>query len=148
MAERRPTPLKAESPCVVVVGSYSDGDMYVEYLASVGFNVAHARTPEHALTLLRTRVPAVIITDMVFENSDYDGPAFISAIRQRPDCAAASVILVSGYIQPKDRARARMAGADVFLIKPCSPNILSEHVARGLVAHQHRARPEWNWPEE
>jgi CheY-like chemotaxis protein len=89
-----------------------------------------------------------VITDMVFENSAYDGPAFIGAIRQRPDYATTSVILVSGFIRTTDRRRARVAGADVFLVKPCAPEALREYVARAIRAYHRNVRSDWNWPED
>jgi CheY-like chemotaxis protein len=139
---------EAGIPEVLLVGSYPDGDMYAEYLRTVGFDVVHARTPEQALAFVHKRPPAVIITDMVFDNSEYDGPTFVDEIRQRPDCTTTSVILVSGYIQVTDRRRARRAGADVFLMKPCAPAALSEYVASAIRAHHCQTRPEWNWPED
>jgi CheY-like chemotaxis protein len=135
-------------PAVLVVGSYCDGDMYAEYLQSVGFEVLYGRTPEQALPLLGRRRPAVVITDMVFENSVYDGPAFINAIRSRPDCAMTNVIVISGFVRPTDRQRARLAGADLFLMKPCAPDALCRHVNRAVWAHERNERADWNWPEE
>jgi CheY-like chemotaxis protein len=135
-------------PALVVVGSYCDGDMYAEYLRSVGFDVLYGRTPEQALPYLGRRRPAVVITDMVFQNSVYDGPTFIDAIRSRSDCAMTNVIVVSGFVRPTDRQRARLAGADLFLLKPCPPDALWGHVNHAVWAHERNARADWNWPEE
>lgn len=139
---------RSATPAVLVVGSYCDGDMYAEYLGSVGFDVLYGRTPEQALPYLGRRRPAVVITDMVFENSTYDGPAFIDAIRSRSDCAITNVIVVSGFVRPTDRQRARLAGADLFLLKPCPPDVLWRHVNHAVWAHERNTRADWNWPEE
>jgi CheY-like chemotaxis protein len=137
-----------DMPPVLVVGSFSDCEMYTEYLRSLGVTVVQGSTPEEAFAHLDTRRPAVIVTDMVFESSAYDGPAFIDALRARPDCVWTNVIVVSGFVRPEDRQRARVAGADLFLTKPCAPEALWRHVARAVGAHEQKMRADWNWPED
>ena len=82
---------------VLIVDSYRDeGEMYAEYLRSTGAFVEYVRTPEKALPRLRSRPPAVIIADMVFQGSNYDGPAFVHEVRALSTCATTNCIIVSG----------------------------------------------------
>jgi two-component system chemotaxis response regulator CheY len=134
---------------VLIVDSYADeGEMYADYLRSVGSNVEHVRTPEQALSLLESDRPLVIVTDMVFKRSRYDGPSFMRAVRARPECSATSFIVVSGFTRTADRDRARAAGADLFLLKPCAPDALWRYINSAIWAHGRHMRAQWNWPED
>jgi two-component system chemotaxis response regulator CheY len=134
---------------VLIVNSYRDeGEMYAEYLRSLGALVRYVRTPEAALPLLTSQPPVVIVADMVFVGSQYDGPAFLRAVRSIPACARTNCIIISGYPQLADRARARAAGADLFLVKPCPPDVLRRYIARAASAHDRNQRAEWNWTDE
>ena len=133
---------------VLIVDSYRDeGEMYAEYLRSTGTVVEYVPTPEEALPRLRSRPPAVIITDMVFQGSNYDGPAFVHEVRALSTCATTNCIVVSGFPRASDRARARAAGADLFLVKPCPLEELSWHIARAVSAHERNTRASWNWSD-
>jgi CheY-like chemotaxis protein len=134
---------------VLIVNSYRDeGEMYAEYLRSLGALVQHVRTPEEALPLLTSQPPVVIVADMVFGGSKYDGPAFMRVVRASPACARTNCIILSGYPRLADRERARAAGADLFLVKPCPPDVLRRYIARATSAHDRNQRAEWNWTDE
>lgn len=133
---------------VLIVDSYRDeGEMYTEYLRSTGAFVEYVRTPEEALPRLRSRPPAVIVADMVFEGSAYDGPSFVHEVRTLSTCATTNCIIVSGFPRAADRARARAAGADLFLVKPCPLDELRRQIERAVSAHDRNTRAAWNWLE-
>lgn len=141
--------MPAPMASVLIVDSYRDeAEMYAQYLQSVGATVEYVRTPEEALSRLSSEPPVVIVTDMVFQASEFDGPAFVRAVRNRPECAMTNFIVLSGFTRPIDRERARSAGADRFLLKPCAPDELRRHVDSALWAHDRSMRAPWNWPEE
>ena len=120
------------TPAVLIVNSYSEGEMYAEYLRSLGYEIHHVQTPEEAFPLLKEQPPAVIVTDMSFQGSAYDGPSFMVGVRELDGCAITRLIVVSGYVRQIDRDRARAAGADMFLVKPCMPDDLVRHVERAV----------------
>jgi two-component system cell cycle response regulator DivK len=120
--------------------------MYAEYLRAHGIDVAEAERPEHAFGQLDTA--AVVVADMVFTRSGFDGPRFVRALRSTDQGTRMSVIVLSGYVRMEDRALARQSGADTFLIKPCEPQFLLEQVRRALTAYRKGTRISWNWPEE
>ncbi len=133
---------------VLIVDSYRDeGEMYAEYLRSVGARVEVVRTPEEALPRVQAQPPAVIVADMVFEGSAYDGPAFVRAVRALSTCAMTNCIIVSGFPRSADRERARASGADLFLVKPCPPDELKRHIARAVSAHDRNTRAAWKWSD-
>jgi CheY-like chemotaxis protein len=140
---------RAESRPVLIVDSYRDeGEMYAEYLRSLGALVQYVRTPEEALPLMASQPPVVIVADMVFAGSKYDGPAFMRVVRSIPACARTNCIMLSGYARLSDGQRARAAGADLFLVKPCPPDVLRRYIARAMSAHDRNERAEWNWTDE
>lgn len=146
---RAPDRAQIVMPVVLIVDSYIDeAEMYTQYLRSRGADVDYIRTPEEALQRLAAARPVVIVTDMVFERSAFDGPGFLRALRKRPECAMTNVIVLSGFTRPVDRERARTAGADRFLLKPCGPDELWRHVASAVWAHDRTMRAAWNWPDE
>jgi CheY-like chemotaxis protein len=141
--------MPSQMASVLIVDSYRDeAEMYAQYLQSVGATVDYVRTPEEAFARLLPQPPVVIVTDMVFQASAYDGPAFLKEIRSRPECATTSCIVLSGFPRPSDRQRARSAGADRFLVKPCAPDELRRHVDSARWAHDRRLRAPWNWPDD
>jgi CheY-like chemotaxis protein len=134
---------------VLIVDSYRDeAEMYAQYLRAVGARVEYVRTPEEALARMDCSAPDVIVTDMVFQWSAYDGPAFVRALRTHPHCATTNCIVLSGFTRPVDRRRARAAGADRFLLKPCAPDELRYHIESALYAHALSTRATWNWPDD
>ena len=139
----------ADMAAVLIVDSYRDeAEMYAQYLHAVGPRVDYVRTPEEALERLVFNPPDVIVTDMIFQWSAYDGPRFLREVRKHPQCATTTVIVLSGFTRPIDRQRARAAGADRFLLKPCSPDELRYHIDSGLYAHALNTRATWNWPDD
>ena len=139
----------APMAAVLIVDSYRDeAEMYAQYLRAVGSSVDCVRTPEEALQRVGCNPPDVIVTDMIFQWSAYDGPSFVRELRSRPQCATTNLIVLSGFTRPIDRQRARAAGADRFLLKPCAPDELRYHIESGLYAHALHTRATWNWPDD
>jgi CheY-like chemotaxis protein len=110
--------------------------MYVDYLRFCGYVVDAAPAPREALPLVQLLLPDVIVTDFVFPTGHLDGPDFITRVRETVLESYPRIIVVSGFTQPTDSRRARRAGADRFLLKPCLPNELLREVERAL-----RVRP-------
>jgi two-component system chemotaxis response regulator CheY len=140
---------RAQLRPILIVDSFRDeGEMYAEYLRSRGALVQYVRTPEEALPMLTSQPPAVIVADMVYFGSKYNGPAFMRAVRSSPACARTNCIILSGYPGLADRQSVRAAGADLFLVKPCPPDVLRRYVTRAVSAHDRNRRVEWNWTDE
>ena len=130
---------------VLIVDSFDGRDMYAEYFASKGLTVRTAVSSDHALRLLNTVTPSVIVSDLVFLHNRIDAWSFISVIRSRPEFELTSIIVVSGYVREEDREQARQCGADLFLIKPCLPQTLLGHVERALVSCRQGSRLKVDW---
>lgn len=128
---------------VVIVNGYADGrDMYVDYLRFHGFLVDAAAEPMEGLRLVQLLAPDVIVTDFAFPTGRLDGPELIARARELAAGRRARIIVISGFTQRTDEERARQAGADRFLLKPCLPKDLLHEIERmtrpavlGLVSH-------------
>jgi CheY-like chemotaxis protein len=117
-------------PSILIVDSYIDeAEMYTQYLCTRGADANHVRRPEDAFSRISDAPPVVVVADMVFKWSAYDAPRFLRDLRERPECALTRFIVVSGYTTRGDRQRARVAGADRFLLKPCRPDKLWRHIS-------------------
>lgn len=114
-------------PLVLLVEDHPDTRlMYAEFLGD-RFDVMQAADGEGALEAMRTRVPDLVITDLSLPRVD----GFELVIRMRKDAALAAVpvICLSGYSTDALQQRAREAGCDRLLQKPCLPDALAAVVA-------------------
>jgi CheY-like chemotaxis protein len=121
---------------VLIVNGFVDGrEMYVDFLRHHDLEVRGVARPRAALRILRRFRADVIVTDFAFPEGRVDGVTFISVVRQQPGLHDPVVIVVSGFTQPADERRARAAGADAFLMKPCLPERLFLEMRRFLALH-------------
>jgi CheY-like chemotaxis protein len=93
-------------------------EMYSEYLSHSGLLVAEAPSGRRALERAREQCPDVVVTDIAMPGMD--GLELSRQLRLSPPTRDVPIIAVSGNASE----RAREAGADVVLEKPCSPDYL------------------------
>ena len=93
-------------------------EMYSEYLSYSGLHVTEARTGRRALESVRSRRPDVVVTDLAMP--EMDGRELSRRLRSDRRTSDLPIIAVSGQAS----YRAREAGADVVLEKPCEPDTL------------------------
>jgi len=103
--------------------------MYAEYLRlSSAWAVDEAADGREALAKAISRVPAVIVTETRLPGlSGFD---LCRLLRSDAVTADLSIIVVTGDALEADVARARMAGADAVLVKPCLPDRLCGELKR------------------
>jgi len=104
-------------------------EMYAEFFRHHGMDVVCPDDVEEALTL----APAanVVVTELQLPGA-MDGYAFIQHLRAAEATQNKLVIVVTSWAWQTERLRAKEAGCDVFLTKPCLPAVLLRHVRRGL----------------
>ena len=95
--------------------------MYAEFLRET-FDVLQASAGDEALSVMRTRVPDLVITDLSLPR--VDGFELMKRRRSDPTLASVPVICLSGYGGTHEQ-RAREAGCDRLLQKPCLPDALA-----------------------
>ncbi|HXI30630.1 MAG TPA: response regulator [Vicinamibacterales bacterium] len=103
--------------------------MYAEYLRlSSAWAVDEAADGREALAKAISRVPAVIVTETRLPG--LNGFDLCRLLRSDAVTADISIIVVTGDALEADVARARMAGADAVLVKPCLPDRLCGEIGR------------------
>lgn len=93
-------------------------EMYTEFLTYSGMSVTTAETGKRALERARREPPDVVVTDIAMP--EMDGLELSRRLRAETRTQDVPIIAVSG--QASDRARE--AGANVVLEKPCEPDKL------------------------
>lgn len=104
--------------------------MYAEYLRlSSSWSVEEAADGREALAKAITRHPAAVVTETRLPGmSGFD---LCRLLRSDPLTAYISIVVVTGNPLESDIARAKLAGADSVLVKPCLPDRL--HATLGQV---------------
>jgi two-component system cell cycle response regulator DivK len=131
-------PLGNTGPTVLLVEDDQDGRrMYAEWLTAAGFRVSEAHNGLQALERALESVPDVVVTDLNIPG--IDGFELTRRLKQDPRTRDIPVLAVTGYAAfAADPDRARRAGCDIVLLKPCSPDDL-EGAIRSLI--RERSRP-------
>lgn len=112
--------------------------MYAEFLG-MAFEVVTAPDGEHALDLLRSFLPDVIVTDLSLPGMD--GFELITRVRADASLPAIPILCLSGYGGHAHEQRARTAGCDRILQKPCMPDRLAQVVSELVQAAADRRNP-------
>jgi CheY-like chemotaxis protein len=119
-----------EVPLILLVEDHPDTcQMYAEFLA-VGYRVLTAGDGEQALETVRSRHPDLLITDLSLPR--LDGFELMRRVRRDPAVGGIPIICLSGYGGDAYETRAREAGSDRLLLKPCMPDRLAEVAAELL----------------
>ena len=118
-------PPKPENlPVLLLVEDHRDTrQMYVAFLSS-SFDIMEAADAEQALQLAGQRRPDLVITDLSLPGMD--GFELIAKIRSETATRHVPVISLSGYGGHIHEERARAAGCDRILQKPCLPDTLAQ----------------------
>jgi len=122
-------PLTMASSVLLIHANSDDREMYAEYLSAHGFRVTEAGTTDAAFPLI-LRAGAVI-TGLLVPGS-FDGVELITRIRQDPATAEKPIVVVTACTFSHQIERARRAGANVVLLKPCLPAVLLDELQRLL----------------
>ena len=118
-------------PCrsVLIADDYQDSaDLYAAYLEGQGLTVSLARDGVEAVELARRQLPDVIVLDLGLPRMD--GWEAAACLRADERTCQIPIIALSGHTLPEDINRARVAGCDSVLSKPCLPEELLAEIQR------------------
>jgi DNA-binding response OmpR family regulator len=108
---------------VLIVEDHDDTRaMYAAFLSQM-YDVLEARDGPRALEIIRERVPVLVITDLSLPGMN--GFELVARIRAHPASSRIPVICLSGFDGSTHEQRAREAGVDRVLCKPCLPDELA-----------------------
>lgn len=106
-------------------------EMYAQFLRGAGFEVDEAHNGNQALSKATERTPAIVVTDLALPGMD--GYQLMRKLRQQPTTEQVPIIAITGYGGfMEDTARARSAGCNAVLTKPCLPDHLLDQIERLL----------------
>ncbi len=108
---------------VLVVDDYEDNrTLYATVLADAGYTVEEAVNGQEALDKIAKNRPAIIIMDLSMPI--LDGWEATRRIKSNAQTSEIIVIALTGHATNYGLQRAREAGADAVLAKPCLPSDL------------------------
>jgi CheY-like chemotaxis protein len=118
-------------PLILLVEDYDDArEMYRDYLEYAGFQVETARDGHEALVKARASNPDLILMDLSLPG--LDGWEATRMLKTDPATSHLIVVALSAHALSAEGDRARRAGCDGFIAKPCLPNELVEQMAAFL----------------
>jgi CheY-like chemotaxis protein len=101
--------------------------MYAFWLTEAGFRVEQAHNGLQALERALESVPDIVVTDLKIPG--IDGFELTRRLKLDPRTSRVPVVAVTGYAAfAADPGRARRAGCDVVLEKPCTPEELESTI--------------------
>lgn len=97
-----------------------------EILEAIGLTVDEAYNGVEALEKALTHPYDLYVVDI--NMPEMDGYRFLRALRQQPELPQTPAIMVSTEAADIDRRQAFQAGANLYLVKPVKPDVLSQYV--------------------
>jgi PAS domain S-box-containing protein len=126
-AKSRLRPHMAALRVVVIEDNVDAGESLAEVLRLSGHEVHLARDGRAGITLARELRPHVVICDIGLP--DIAGYEVAQTLRADERLSSTTLVALSGYVQPEDRARASSAGFHVHLAKPVVPETVYATIA-------------------
>lgn len=129
--ERRPT--------VLLVEDYDDArEMYRDYLEYSGFIVETAKDGAEALAKAQSVAPDIVLMDLSLPG--IDGWEATRRLKADPATAHLTIVALSAHALAAEGDRAREAGCDGFIPKPCLPSDLVTQLVTYLKLDEARQR--------
>ena len=114
--------------------------MIVRVLEGGGFTVQAYNTSDEALTGLKNDIPSLIISDINLETSTIGGFSFYEKVRQLHHLSLVPFIFLSGMIDEGMVRYGKGLGADDYLTKPFSGDMLIDTVKGKLKRYKQMKR--------
>lgn len=131
--KRKRTAPDASAPLVLVVDDFKDGrDIVVETLEFSGLRAAEAADGHEALAKCKALRPNLVLMDLSLPGMD--GWEVTRQLKKDPATRGIKVIALTAHAQVDALDRARQAGADGVITKPCLPTHVVEQVREMLGA--------------
>jgi CheY-like chemotaxis protein len=120
------------NPTVVLIAEDHDDNRegYAEYLSFLGYRVEQASDGDQAWALAQEVCPDVLLLDLALPGTD--GWEVARRVRSDPRTRNILIIALSACVFPDDVQRAKAAGCELFLDKPCYPEDVASAIERML----------------
>jgi CheY-like chemotaxis protein len=118
---------------ILVVEDFDDArEMYRDYLEFSGFRVETARDGREGIEKARTLQPDLVLMDLSLPG--IDGWEATRLLKADPETRDIPIVALSAHALAAEGARARAAGCDGFIAKPCLPPDLVQEISKYLRA--------------
>jgi CheY-like chemotaxis protein len=107
---------------LIVDGDDDTRDLYQTFLVPRRYSVEHATNGREALAQAILHPPDIIV--METRLLGVDGYCLCEFLRATRDTRTIPIVVLTADARPASLERARRAGADVVLTKPCLPEVL------------------------
>jgi CheY-like chemotaxis protein len=107
---------------LIVDGHEDTRNLYQTLLVPRRYSVEHAANGREALARALQHPPDIIVTETSL--GDVDGFCLCELLRANRDTRTVPIVVLTADARPASLERARRAGADVVLTKPCLPEVL------------------------
>ena len=115
---------------LVVEDDEDNRRIVVKVLTTAGHRTLEAPDGQTAITLARQEHPDLIIMDLALPGMD--GWEASRRLKADPKTADIPIIALTAFAMRGDEERAREAGCDGYLSKPCRPQTIRDAVQRFL----------------
>ena len=105
-------------------------DLIADCLADLGVVIRKAATGPQVLKILKELTPALIILDIYMPG--LNGLKVATAVRATPQWANIPILILTAYGDRRTLARAVEAGANDFMVKPFTIEVLQEKARKLL----------------
>jgi two-component system cell cycle response regulator DivK len=123
------------TPLILVADDDMDNRaIMVAALSAAGWRVALAQDGAQAVAQARIERPDLVLMDMSMPV--LDGYAATRQLKADPALAAVPVLALTAFALAGDEAKARAAGCDGYISKPCIPSDVVRQVAVVLAAKE------------
>ena len=119
---------------LVVVEDDDDTREYLKSLLRGRYNVTACADAKEAWPVVEAQVPDAVVTDLVMPGMS--GSEFCRQIRQHPDTRHVPVIILTGENSEHEEQVATESGADKFLSKPISVELLMSSISQVISARE------------
>jgi chemotaxis protein histidine kinase CheA/ActR/RegA family two-component response regulator len=99
-----------------------------QLLVDAGYDVVTAADGFLALEVVRSKTPAIVLTDLEMPN--LNGLELTKRLRELPQFMGTPIVMITSRASDKHRDMAEEAGVDLYLTKPYTDATLIEHVKR------------------
>jgi CheY-like chemotaxis protein len=127
-------------PVILLVEDFADArDMYRDYLEYAGFDTHTAVDGYEAIAKAQELGPDLILMDLSLPRMD--GWEATRRLKNDPATSHIQIVALSAHALAAEGERAKLAGCDGFIAKPCLPAELVEQMSTYLSAERLNNRP-------
>ena len=121
----------SSAPLILLVEDFDDArEMYRDYLEFAGFRVDTARDGREAIEKTRRIAPDLVLMDLSLPVMD--GWEATRLLKSDPETRNIPIVALSAHALAAEGERARKAGCDGFIAKPCLPPDLVAEIDKYL----------------